>query len=131
MCQYSQNSFLKSQIYTLQKYCVIVHHCVKSVRIWSLSSSYFPASGLNIKRYQVFLRIQSECWKYGPEKLRIRTIFAQCILNDLKLLNGWIDLKCLLTKNSRVKKMEFWRCWESNNSYQIREFAKINTFEMS
>ena len=26
-----------------------------------------------------FLSIQSECGKYGPEKLRIRTLFTQCL----------------------------------------------------
>ena len=35
-------------------------HCVKSVRIWSFSGRYF-------------LRIWAE---YGPEKLRIRTLFT-------------------------------------------------------
>ena len=33
-------------------------HCVKSVRIWSFSGPYFPA--------------------FGPEKLGIQTVFAQC-----------------------------------------------------
>ena len=55
--------------------------------------------------------------KCGPEKLQAWTIFTQCILSDLKLLNGWIHLTCLLTKNNTVKKMEFWRRWESNSSY--------------
>ena len=32
-------------------------HCVKSVRIQSYSSPYFPAFGLNTKRYGVSLRI--------------------------------------------------------------------------
>ena len=42
-------------------------HCVKSVRIWSLSGPYFPAFGLNTERYEVSLSIQSEC-----EKMRTR-----------------------------------------------------------
>ena len=37
-------------------------HCLKSVNIRSYSVPYFPAFGLNI---------QSECGKYGPEKLWI------------------------------------------------------------
>ena len=37
--------------------------CVKSVRIWSFSSSYFPAFGLNTERCGVSLRVQSECRK--------------------------------------------------------------------
>ena len=38
-------------------------HCVKSVRIRSFSGPYFPACGLNTKRYGVSLRIHSECRK--------------------------------------------------------------------
>ena len=52
-------------------------HCVKSVRIRKFSGSCFPAFGLNTKRYSVSPRIQSECGKYGPEKLRIWTLFKQ------------------------------------------------------
>ena len=44
-----------------------IHHCVKNVRIWSYSRSYFPAFGLNTERYGVSLHIQSEC-----EKIRTR-----------------------------------------------------------
>ena len=35
---------------------------------------YFPAVGLNTERYSVF---SSTAGKYGPEKLRIRTLFMQ------------------------------------------------------
>ena len=35
-------------------------HCVKGVRIWSYSGRHFPPFGLNIERYRVSLRIQSE-----------------------------------------------------------------------
>ena len=35
-------------------------HCVKNVRIRSYSGPYFPAFGLNTKKYSVSLRIQSE-----------------------------------------------------------------------
>ena len=48
----------------------------KSARIRSYSGPYFPAFGLNTKRYGVSLRIQSEWGKYTPEKLRIRTLFT-------------------------------------------------------
>ena len=40
--------------------CWILSHCVKSVRIRSYSGPNFPAFGLNMKRYEVSLRIQSE-----------------------------------------------------------------------
>ena len=40
-------------------------HCVKSARIWSFSGPYFPVFSPN-------------AGKYGPEKLRIGTLFTQC-----------------------------------------------------
>ena len=49
---------------------------------WSAFSSYFPAFGLNTKRYGVSLRIQSKCGKMrkkcGPEQFQIRNLFTQC-----------------------------------------------------
>ena len=42
------------------------------------SGPYFPLFGLNTERYFVCLRIQFECGgKYGPENLRIWTLFTQ------------------------------------------------------
>ena len=41
-------------------------------------SPYFPILGLNTETYGVNLRIQSECGKYRPEKLQIKTFFTQC-----------------------------------------------------
>ena len=38
-------------------------HYVKSARIRSHSGPHFPAFGLNMERYQVSLRIRSECGK--------------------------------------------------------------------
>ena len=38
-------------------------HCVKSVRIWNFSGTYFPAFRVNTERYSVSLCIQSECGK--------------------------------------------------------------------
>ena len=43
-------------------------HCVKSVRIQGFSGPYFPAFGLNMERYSVSLRIQSECGKMRTRK---------------------------------------------------------------
>ena len=42
-------------------------HCVKSVHIRRFSGPYFPAFGLNVNRYRLSLRIQSE---YGKIKTR-------------------------------------------------------------
>ena len=55
------------------------YHSVKSVGILSLSGPYFPTFGLNTESYGVSLRIQSECRKYGPQALRIRTLLTKCI----------------------------------------------------
>ena len=43
-------------------------HCVKSVLIRSFSGQYFPAFGVNTRRYGVSLYIQSECWKIWTRK---------------------------------------------------------------
>ena len=59
----------------------VVLHFVKSVGIRSFSSQYFPAFGLNTERYEVSLRIQSKCGKYGPENLQIRALFGGISVN--------------------------------------------------
>ena len=43
-------------------------HCIKSVCIRSFSGPYFPAHGLNAERYELSLRIQSECGKIRTRK---------------------------------------------------------------
>ena len=50
------------ELYLLKGFLYDTHY-VKSVRIWSFSGPHFPAFGLNMERYSVFLRIQSECGK--------------------------------------------------------------------
>ena len=48
---------------------VRVKHCVKSVRIRSFFGPYFPAFGVNMKRYFISLRIQSEYGKIRTSKI--------------------------------------------------------------
>ena len=43
--------------------CLLVIHCVKSIRIWSYSGPHFPEFRLKMESYGVSLRIQSECGK--------------------------------------------------------------------
>ena len=43
-------------------------HCRKSVRFRSFCGPYFPAFGLNMERYSVPLRVQSECGKVRTRK---------------------------------------------------------------
>ena len=74
-------------------------YCVKSVRIRSFSGAYFPAFGL-IRRdspYNLYLSVLSaNAGKYGPEKLRIRTLFTQCksyqcpVVRLIKFIQVWI-----------------------------------------
>ena len=52
---------------TMDRRNCITSHFVKSVSIWSYSRPHFPAFRLNTERYSVFLDIQSECGKCGPE----------------------------------------------------------------
>ena len=46
----------------------IEKHCMKRVHILNFSGSYFPAFGLNMDRYGVSLRIQSERGKIWTRK---------------------------------------------------------------
>ena len=52
-------------------------NCMKSVRIRSFSGPCLPAFGLNTEIYSVSLHIQSKCRKYGPEQLRVLTLFTR------------------------------------------------------
>ena len=52
----------------------LTDHCLKSKRIRSFPGLYFPAFGLNNERYGI---IRTNAGKYGPEKLRIWTLFMQ------------------------------------------------------
>ena len=60
-------------------------HCVKSVCIRSYSGTHFPAFGLNMERYSVSLRNQSEC---GKIRTRITpntdTFYAVSVASFLK-----------------------------------------------
>ena len=52
-----------------------LNHCLKSVRIRSFSDPFFPASGLNKKRFGASLRIQAECGKIRTRKTPNTDIF--------------------------------------------------------
>ena len=68
------------KINLVDKYQINTWHCLKSFRIRSYSGSYFSAFGVNTERYSVSLRMpvfNPNAGKYGPEWLRIRTLFTQ------------------------------------------------------
>ena len=70
------------------KHCILISfpfHCVKSVYIRNFSGPYFPAFGLNTER--------PNAGKYGPEKLRIRTLFTQCLIEKSAPVSGSIFLE--------------------------------------
>ena len=69
----------KTKIYKIY-ICNKIYHYVKSVRIRSFSGPCFPAFGLNTERYEV---LSLNAGKYGREKLRMRTLFTQYILQCL------------------------------------------------
>ena len=79
----------------------IVHgyHCVKSVRIRSYSSLYFSIFGLNMERYGVSLRIQSE---YGKMPTRITPntdTFHGCMHCSLESSHRFVKYMCSATWN--------------------------------
>ena len=74
-------------------------HCLKSIHIWRFSGPYFTAFGLNMERFS------RNAGKYGPEKLRIRTLFTQwsqftSVLSSILLafaeINTSIDTKLVI-----------------------------------
>ena len=58
----------KEKQHQTERHLVIDLDCVKSIRIRSFSGPYFTAFGLNMERYEVALRIQSECRKIRTRK---------------------------------------------------------------
>ena len=78
---------------------LVTWHWVKSVRIRRFSGPYFPAFGLNMERYGIrtkySLKVSPNAGKYGPEKLRTRTLFTQCeslLKNFIFFLFSWRNL---------------------------------------
>ena len=67
----SQNNHISARLLVTMLICF----CVKSVLIRSYSGPHFPACGLNTERYYI----------YGPEQLRIRTLFMQCAFLVIKV----------------------------------------------
>ena len=65
-------------------------HCVKSVGIWSYSGPYFPAFGLNMGRYGVFLRFQSEFGKMRTSLTPNMDTFQAVFEPDKNILNYFL-----------------------------------------
>ena len=65
-------------------------YCVKSVHIRSFSGPYFPAFRLNMEKYSVSLRIQSERGKIRTRRTLNTDIFYAVMLSTFK---HFIDLQ--------------------------------------
>ena len=65
--------------------------------------SVFSAFGLNTERYEYFSIFRQNAAKYGPEKLRIQTLFAQCYLIIKFLSQGILNEKCPNTEKKKRK----------------------------
>ena len=63
----------------------VLIHCVKSLRIRSLSGRYFPAFGLNTERYSFSLCVQSECSKIRTRKTPNMDTFRAVIILYLEI----------------------------------------------
>ena len=55
-------------------------HCVKGVRFRSFSGRYFPAFRLNAWRYDVSLRIHSECGKIWTRNIPNKDTFNAVVI---------------------------------------------------
>ena len=71
--------------------------CVKSFRIRSFSCPYFPVFGLNMERYGVSLRIQSECREMRTRKTPNKDTFLAVydMNNDDKLAANRVKSNCV------------------------------------
>ena len=86
--------------------CVITTICQRFAKLFKLTSyycirsfsgPYFPAFGLNTGR-----RIRKNTRKYKPEKLRMRTLFTQCIfVNNLLEYTETALCKCFSKYHSQ------------------------------
>ena len=74
---------------------------MKSVRIRRFSGPYFPAFGLNTKRYGVFLRIQLKCGKIQTTKTLNTNTFHAVSKTELfaNIYNGSQPLTTLMEEN--------------------------------
>ena len=91
---------------------LLKNHCVKSVRIRSISSPYFPGFEQNTERYGVIPRIHSECEKirtrktpntdtFHAVKTMVKSIFtilpkSFCIMLMMKLISSLITCQSIL-----------------------------------
>ena len=90
-------------------------HCVKTVCIRSFSGPYFPAFGLNMERYYVSLRTQSECGKMRISKTPNTDTFHAAFVYMYVLFNMWQGneynlIGCVnIWKRSQGSKILYWQ----------------------
>ena len=91
-----------------------LENCFKNVRIWSYPVPHFPAFGLNMERYSVSLRMQSECRK-------IRTGITPNTDTFYAVQNS--------TKTVIILKYNFKNIWNGQTKPVSQEFSHIANHE--
>ena len=123
-------------------------HCVKNVHIRSYFGSYFPEFRLNMERYSISIRIQSECGKMltritpNTDTFHVvvltSAIFFIGLWNYLKNSRQWIyaiwsSLKKWMTCNKRIAILVtplIWRPPYKTNAYYCFIFLEKPKQEM-
>ena len=68
-------------------------HCLESIRIRSYSGPHVPAFGLNTYRYEVSLRIQSECGEMRTRiTLNLDTFYV--VITYITILQSFFSIFC-------------------------------------
>ena len=89
---------------------------VKSIRIWSYSGPYLPAFGLDVARYGVSLRIQSECRKIRARITPNTDTFHA--VSVVKVLRGNTYINQLISITHKIYK-------SLDDGYEVREHFLI------
>ena len=105
-----------------------VYHCVRSVCIRSYSGPYFHAFGLNMERYGVSLRIQSEYAKIGtritPNK---ETFHVVHVFNEKTITSK--EGKYRMERKLRFIKL-MTRMWDILNMYLVAFAKSLNNADL-
>ena len=97
--------------------CQYTYRCVKSFCIRRFSGPYFPAFGLNMERQGVE--------KDGPEKLRIRTLFTQCIVFRSPFIGSKQNTPNKVLSNSMVISLHFRSSLSPDRCYLIMIYGSM------
>ena len=111
--------------------CMCACECVFILTVWKVSKygvfsgPYFPAFGLNTERYEVSLRIQSECGKIRTRKYSVFGHFSRSDSSTVEAFSVWNDaletIECkdqrscvvgiLLDDSAKFLHLSLWICY--------------------